>query len=435
LDAASARRYAEVVAPFRVLGRRLAPAGVHHYCKNLALFADNRLAEAREAFLELVERLKDDKHYYRSLPAESRKLFTGGAVALLGLLESFRDTGETLRRAEELDHLGSKFYDMIGLRLRIAHHAYRGEIELSEPYRERLDLHAMQYGSAWQVDLWAPAAMMTAYSNLGDVMGVKQVADRLASLAGELPHVRLAELAEGTHALLRGDTERAIELLEALREGGQLRGYPGCASSWGTLATAYNHAGQYEKAKALCESQLAELGEPALEFVVFTLKLQLQLCLADAALGNSERAAGMLDRLIEKYADRGPVTVARLHQTRARVALLAGDQHAFEVHLAAMGEAARATGNPSLLLQYKRLARKVPRPGGTTGHAPVVLGQTVGASTAGPSTQSSEAATVIDTLGQSAFDAQTLVEAPASQRSEQGRGAQKTKDEAPPPSG
>jgi tetratricopeptide (TPR) repeat protein len=410
LDASAARRYAEVLVPFRVLGKKLAPAGLYDYCHNLSLFADNRLAEAHQAFLRLLERLKDEQNYYRSLPAESRQLFMGGALYLLGVLESFRDAGETLRRADELDALGSKFYGMVAGRLRIAHHAYRGEMHLIEPYRERLDLHAMQFGSAWQVDFWAPAAMLTAYSNIADVVGVKLIADRLTNSSTDMSRMRLDQLAEGTHALLRGDTQRAIELLEDLRDSGHLRGYPGCTSSWGTLATAYNHAGKYEKAKALSESMLAEVGEDGRDFVVFTLKLELQLCLAEAGLGNSQRAAEMLDVLLEKYGrDRGPVTRARLHQTRARVANLAGDVAAFQRHLDAMGEAAKATDNPSLIAQWKRMARRRHGSDGL-GSAPAMLGHTADISAVNSSRlQLDNAPAANDAVTQASCDTQTIV--------------------------
>jgi tetratricopeptide (TPR) repeat protein len=252
--------------------------------------------------------------------------------------------------------------------------------------------------------------MLTAYSNVADVVGVKLVADRLTNLSTDMSRMRLGQLAEGTHALLRGDTQRAIELLEDLRDSGHLRGYPGCTSSWGTLATAYNHAQQYEKAKALCESVLAEVGEDGRDFVVFTLKLELQLCLAEAGLGNTQRAAEMLDALLDKYGrDRGPVTRTRLHQTRARVASLAGDLAAFERHLEAMGEAAKATDNPSLIAQWKRLGQKRPQAADGLG-ASGSLGHTAGISAVGTSrVQVDDVPTVMGAVTQATCDAQTVI--------------------------
>lgn len=362
LETDDARRYADVLEPFRVLRGKLAPVGICEYCTNLTLFAENRLAEARVAFVDLLERLKDED-YYRSLRPESRDLFIGGALYVLGVLESFRDTGEVIRYANELESLGSKFYRMVVCRLRIAHHAYRGEMDLITRYRERLDVYAIQYGSAWQVEMWAPAAMLTAYSNVGDVIGVKLAADRLANIPAEMVRLRrLARLAEGTHALLGGNASRAVEILEELRDAGHFTNYPGCTSSWGTLATAYNYTGQYDKAKAVCETILANLSDADREFVIFTLKLELQLALAEAGLGDLDGAAARLDALLAKYeGDRGPVTLARLHQTRARVALLSGDTAQLERHLEAMGQIAQATNNSSLISQWKRMARRMTR--------------------------------------------------------------------------
>ena len=237
--------------------------------------------------------------------------------------------------------------------------------------------------SAWQVELWSPAAMMTAYSNIGDISGVKLVTDDLSELSKELPRMRsLAQLGRGTHALLTGDLEKAIELLEELRTSGRLSGYPGCTSSLGSLAATYNQAGYYAKAKALCEEVLGRIDDADRDFVVFTLKLELQLALAEAALGDTTRAAERVDDLIEKYGhNRGPVTLAALHQARARIALLSGNVPLFRRHVSAMGEIARATGNPSLIVQWQRLERKVHQAAGQS-DAPSVLGHTAAVSTA-----------------------------------------------------
>jgi tetratricopeptide (TPR) repeat protein len=381
LDAPSARRHADVLSPLRVLGKKLAPAGIAEYCQYLALFADNQLSTARTGFLKLIGRLNDDR-YYRSLNEEGRKLFRGGALYALGILETFRDTGDTLHYATELESQGFKFYDIVAGRLRIAHHAYRAEMELIPQYSERLDVHAIQFGSAWQVELWSPAALSTAYANIGDASGIKTVTDSLRTLSREIPHFRVhADRAEGTHFLLKGNPEKAIEILERLYETHQFKGYPGCVSSIATLAVAYNQAGEHEKAKALCEEVLANLSSDDREFVVFTLKLELQLALAHAALGDTAGAAAQVDALIERFGhNRGPATLASLHQARARVAMMAGNPMLCRRHAQAMGEVARATNNPSLIAQWKRLDRKTQQ-GILPTTAAGVLGHTVGATT------------------------------------------------------
>jgi hypothetical protein len=363
LEADVARRYAGVLAPFRALGERLAPAGIAEYCENLALFADNRLAASRSGFLKLLARLQDEKHYYRSLNSEGRKLFLGGALYALGILEAFRDTGDVLHYAGELEAQRFRFYDIVASRLRIAHHAYRGEMERIPPFRERLDLHAIQYGSAWQVELWSPAAMISAYVNTGDISGLKRVTDELNELSNEIPRMRtLAQVAESTHAFLRGDIDHGISLLEQLQSAGQLSGYPGCTRALGWLAAMYNQSGRYEQAKTLCKGVLARTDPEDRDFVVFNLKLEIELALAEAALGETKQASQSIEKLFEKFGhSRGPVTLAMLHQARARIALLCGDEKIFVQHLQAMRDLAHTTGNGALIAQWKRLERKAQR--------------------------------------------------------------------------
>lgn len=393
LEASEARKYANVVAPFRALRAKLAPAGIAEYCDMLALFADNRLSEARKGFLKLLLRLKDER-YYKTLGVEARKLFHGGALYALGVLETFRDTGEGLHYAAALEAQEFKFYDIVAGRLRIAHHAYRAEMDLIAPYRERLDLHVIQYGSAWQVEMWSPASLVTACRHMGDASGLKMVTDNLWALAKDHPRLKThARLAEGTHALLRGDAPLCIEVLEELKDSGQLAGYPGCISSFATLANAYNTVGEHAKAKALCEDQLERLSEDDKDFVTFTVDLRIQHALADAALGDPTGAASRVDQLLEAYgSNRGPMTLFMLHQARARIALLTGNLAVCRRHTELAGEFARATNNPSLIAQWKRLDRKSQKADVPTDAASIV-GHTVGTLTTSPTTLDDELAT------------------------------------------
>jgi tetratricopeptide (TPR) repeat protein len=191
----------------------------------------------------------------------------------------------------------------------------------------------------------------------------------------------LVSVAEATLALLRGEAAKSVEILEELKSSGRLAAYPGRHSSLGTLAVAYNQLGQHEKAKMVCEELLGTLTEEDREFVVFSQKLEIQLALAEAAMGDTARAGQRIDRLIERYGtSRGPATLALLHQGRARVALLAGDAETCQQHAEAMGEFASLTKNPFLIAQSKRLARKS-HDGALVADPETVLGHSVGGST------------------------------------------------------
>jgi hypothetical protein len=168
-----------------------------------------------------------------------------------------------------------------------------------------------------------------------------------------------ARIAEGLYHLLRGEPTRAVELLAENPEYAQPNGHVGWLAVQGQLAHAYNAAGQHANARRTCGRALEQISEPDRDFVVFTLDLDLQHAIADAALGNAAAATLRLDALNERIRDRGPVSRARLHEATARVALLGGDRARALDALRDMERAARSTAHPALVAQWRRVHREM----------------------------------------------------------------------------
>lgn len=356
LDADSAERYAAMLEPFTVLGEHLAPAGVHDYCRRLAVMARDDLHDSREGWASTLRRL-DDRTCYRGLPRETRQLFKGGAWYAFGALESFRDNGAALDCADKLDELGLRFYQIVADRLRVAHHAYRGEEARAVEYRERLELQAAQIGSAWQVEAWDAAASMTSYSLVGDRLGLRRCAERLEALGTEIPSMKIHALcARGLYARYQGDPGRCVELYRQAYEATRPRAHIGWSAAQGQLAAAQNDLGDHEAARAICLSALSHASDEDLDFALMMIDLQAELAIARGHLGDTARARRDLDALLARYHDRGPLTRALAHRARARVCALGGDHEAARESLDAMERLARSTGNAALINRWKRTA-------------------------------------------------------------------------------
>jgi len=107
----------------------------------------DRLGETRAHWKTVIARF-DANRSIRALPETFRVFYHAAALLALGILESYRDDSSTLAIAERLEGFGMKLYEMSADQLRMLYHGLRGEFALSERYRERVELHAIQRGTA-----------------------------------------------------------------------------------------------------------------------------------------------------------------------------------------------------------------------------------------------------------------------------------------------
>ena len=190
-------------------------------------------------------------------------------------------------------------------------------------------------------------------------MRMRQCVEQLSRISADVPSLDAYQRrAQGLHLLIRGKPREAMPLLEAI-----LREEPASFVAWargcGALASGYNALGEHERARELCQRVLACLSAEDLAFPAMNLIVQLELAIAEASLGRIQEAAEQLDGLLALHRPRrGPLTLGALHEARARVALLAGDEQAFEEHLTAMEQIYQATKVPTLIERSRRLAKR-----------------------------------------------------------------------------
>jgi tetratricopeptide (TPR) repeat protein len=213
---------------------------------------------------------------------------------------------------------------------------HRGDFESAENFRRKAEVLAVQatvrqmFNSTLIVELSINALVR-------DLTGVKQVKDRIAPLAEQLPGWRpYKHLAEAHFQRLRGDlTAAAAECEQALA----LIPPDGPSASmtllpWTAAATAYVEVlfelGRHEDARALAERALARCGEAGL--VGVTHELKRLLALSEGKLGDLAGAAARLEALVETISEHtGPgLLLGASYESRARVAIWAGDRAAVE---------------------------------------------------------------------------------------------------------
>jgi hypothetical protein len=134
----------------------------------------------------------------------------------------------------------------------------------------------------------------------------------------------------------------------------------GWSRGQGVLARAYNRLGEHARAREVCLSALARLSDEDLTFVVLNLHVQLELSLAEAALGELDVARERVKQLLARHADRvGPLALGAIHEARARIALFEHDFEIARLHCTAMRRAYAPAQSATLFELTDQLADQI----------------------------------------------------------------------------
>jgi serine/threonine protein kinase/tetratricopeptide (TPR) repeat protein len=359
IDPDRATRYANLLEPFTGLGPNHVTTLVYEYCMGLAATVRDRPHDAWQRWQRLLTRLLS-KEPIVGMPEDVRKLYTGGALYASGVLECWRDSSRALEYAEQLSKLDMGMYEMSADQLRMLYYANQGKLERSEHYRQRVEMHAIQRGSAWQVETWAPGAFIGVYLRTNDALSMKRSLEDLKRLSKELPTLHTyVRRSAGSYLLLRGKYAEALTALDdCLRE--EPLSIVGWARSHGSLARAYNQLGEHGRAREICERALERLEPEDLAFTALNLMLQTEHALARAKLGQHEQAAADIEHLLSRHAsNQGPLTMGALNEARARLALIANDPALAADYLLKMEGWYHPTGIPTLIQRCARLAKEL----------------------------------------------------------------------------
>jgi hypothetical protein len=135
------------------------------------------------------------------------------------------------------------------------------------------------------------------------------------------------------------------------------RSFIGWASSAAFMARAFNRAGRYAEARNACELVLPHITDADRDYVMIFLDADLEMVIADAGLGNFDRAVARIDGLLTRFKESdNPLVQGKLHETRARVAIMAGRMDDYRHHLSLADHWFRGTGTPALIAAAERLA-------------------------------------------------------------------------------
>ena len=363
-DTESIERMQQKLEPLALFGPSSIVSFMHAYSQAQLALMQGREREAAERYADIKSRLHAQE--IRDALGEGHwKNMYGGILFTIACVEVYRFGTHALAVADEMEALGVQVYAVIAEQIRLLHHAYRGESEQVQVYRDRVEQLAVQGNATWQSELFWPAMLINADVLTGDTVAARRTSEQLTRRSQEVPSLSVyAQAAHAAYLALRGDLDESIAAYEALLP--QLP--PKRRVAWLTtrayFAEALNWAGKHARAKQLLQEALAHTQPSDLVHALLQLEPRRQLALAEAGLGNHAEGAAQLDQLIALYGQEDqPLLVGLLHKARAEVALLQRERDAFERHAEQMAHAFRGTKNPALLAQCDQLSARAVRAG------------------------------------------------------------------------
>lgn len=357
LDVEKVKRLFKYAKPLLGFGSKHSARAIYLFCNAIRFQVLGRESEQHRTCIEGIELLRD-RTACTHLNNHQRNNVLSGLLLSLGINESYREESQALRIAEELDMIGSSQANLYADQVRLMHHMNRGEKDLAEAQRRKVEMHAVRGGITWQVEFWS--APIEAYIRFleYDVVNQKRMVEVLVRLCRHMislePYLKLVN---GGYLFHRGRYVEALQLIEQQKDAYKPRQIIGWGVFYDLLASALLESGAYERAEKICIDGLSHLESDDLEYGTMYLGLELIRARAKAFLGNPSEASTQVVQLLERCLKGGnPLHMSYIHQTGLKVSLLSHDQSAFNYHSREMRRWVREINNPALLAECERLA-------------------------------------------------------------------------------
>lgn len=356
VDPPAVARVTDMLEPLGWFGERHVGGVLHSFCLDLVAGLQGRAEEVEQNFRNRVA-LLEQPDAVKGLPERSRMAFCGGNLLYLGLLQTYQHGSTALSTADRIEQLGFRTQAAAANQIRMLYHARRGEMHLAQPYRERVEVQAVQEGSTWQVEVWMPTNMCVTYFVSGDVVNLRRTYELLARQANAIPSLAVfMDFARACYLIARGDARDGAKLMQQVVTRCPPRLHSGWDISRVGLAVAWNACGEHAQAKAVCLETLGHMRAHDRRFVAYNGEIERQLALAEAGLGQCAEAIRLLDELLKRHeTGDNPLYMGLLHKARAEIALRVSDPDGFVLHLHEMETWFKSTRNPILIAHSERV--------------------------------------------------------------------------------
>jgi hypothetical protein len=281
----------------------------------------------------------------------------------LGLDAALSSDPGALEHAEFLEQFPT--YAAPAWHVRSLYHACAGDLDTMEDCRRRMELFALRDVDSEQFLKVGQLYTMLIALRTADLLALQRTLGEIDAEAARFPGWQpWQRVARGGYHWLRGELALARVELEA----GLAAAAPGEHSAWQQLAATHLQVlvdlEQYTLAGQLAEQVQAAITASDLRPAEPT-ELPIALALAEGHAGQLTRAIERIEHALEAVSGRAPgadLGLARLHEARARLALLQGDLAAFQPHADEAASHYRRLRRPGLVARLERLVQRAHAP-------------------------------------------------------------------------
>jgi hypothetical protein len=342
-----------VLAPFAPISPSFAL--LHKVVCGLDARYSGNTERAREIYSEVLARATQPDR--AGLDGSYAEILRLSVMNALGVMEACIGLASSLEWVDRLSsHPG---YQLNAMQTRMLYHLFQGNIHAADECKrhvEKLRLQSLQLYETSQL-VWE----VTAYTIAEDLTRLRHAIEACSALGTRYaPWLAVQHYAGAEYHRIRRDPGRALIGVETALELADATVHPLWAHMATTRVRALDDLGRHAQALESAQRYLEHAQHTEVGTSADSLQLALALCQARAKDPAAESTA---DGVLARYAQLGVrgLLLGAAHETRARVALLRGDEPGFERHAEACREAYCGYRNSALLAKYQRLRQDADR--------------------------------------------------------------------------
>ena len=279
-----------------------------------------------------------------------------GLMSGLGMIDAGIGLASSLTWAARIE--SEPLYQVNAAHIRMLHHLWQGNVREAMRFRQQVDVLRIQRSAQQFFEGTHLIWQIAAHALAGDLTRTKHTLIEINAMCQRYPDWSpVRDYGLGEYHRIRGDLDNALAAFDAglhITRAGEQQIWPYLA---GAQLHTLHELGRDREALELGERYLAAAEQSELGYLINYIKMPI--CLIWAALERHSEAAIVAEGVVGEFQKLGAtgLNLGLAYETRARVALAAGDSVGFERYAELVRETFQPTNNSTLAARVHKLMR------------------------------------------------------------------------------
>ncbi|HEX4341043.1 MAG TPA: serine/threonine-protein kinase [Polyangiaceae bacterium] len=280
-----------------------------------------------------------------------------GITQQLGMLEASMGLEKCLERAKAVE--GSPLHEVNAIRIRMLYALWQGDVTEADRQKSQAELFTVERARRQTNEGAHLLRELLGHALMDDLTRVKRTLDAIEPLSHRAVGWKtVLHLAHGEYQRIRGNTSAALVHVEAALGSMHRSGHPIWSEAAGSRVRLLVLEGRAEEARDAGHAYLEEATRRGIGYEQNYIRMPLAVALA--RLGAKAEAVALAELVITTFVGLGAtgLNLGLAYETRARVAMHAGERATFELYLKLCSRFYRAGSAGPLAARCERLARE-----------------------------------------------------------------------------